>query len=139
MKNIILILVMVLIASYTFAGTVPEAVQKAFNTKYPKITNVKWDKENAKEWEAEFTMSGNKLSANFMEDGTWVETEQVIPLDQLPIAVADAIKKTYPNWKIKETDKTETAKNGLIYEADLTLGSKKKGVAFKEDGTPVIE
>ena len=139
MKNIILILVLVLTASYTFAGTAPEAVKKAFNTKYPNITDVKWDKENAKEWEAEFTMNGNKLSANFMEDGTWVETEQVITADQLPKAVADAIKKAYPDWKIKEADKTETAKNGLIYEADLKLGSKKKEVAFKEDGTPVAE
>ena len=130
---------MVLTASYTFAGTAPDAVKKAFSIKYPNTTKVKWGKENDKEWEGEFTLNGIEYSANFMEDGTWVETEQKITTDQFPKAVADAIKKAYPNWKIKEADKTETAKNGLIYEADLKLGSKKKGVAFKEDGTPVIE
>lgn len=94
---------------------------------------------NATEWEAEFTLNGSKISANFSTDGTWVETEKMIPSSQLPKAVADAIKTKYPGWAIAEADQTETAKHGTIYEADIKKGKDTKALAFKEDGTPVNE
>lgn len=117
----------------------PGDVQKAFEQKFPKATNVSWGKENKTEWEAEFTLDGGKFSANFTNDGTWVETEKKIAVSEFPKPVADAIQKQYPGWKITEADRTETAKNGLIYEADIKSGMQKKEVAFKEDGTPVTE
>jgi hypothetical protein len=128
-----------IISSSSMAGTPPVAVQKSFEQKFPKATNVKWGMENKKEWEAEFTSDGNKSSANFSIEGKWIETEMVIPVTSLPPAVADAIQKSYPGWKITEADKTDTAKNGLIYEADIKSGTQKKALAFKEDGTVVVE
>ncbi len=140
MKRIILIIVSIaFVYSCSFAGTPPAAVTKAFSQKFPTATKVSWGKENEKEWEAEFTLDGSKVSANFTADGAWVETEKEISASQLPKAVSDAIQKQYPNWKITEADKTETAKNGRIYEADIKSGTKKKALAFKEDGTTVIE
>ena len=140
MRTLILMIVSIaLICSCSLAGTPPAAVQKAFEQKFPKATNVSWGKENEKEWEAEFTFSGGKLSANFTNDGAWVETEKVIAVSEFPKAVTNAIQKNYPGWKISEADRTETAKNGLIYEADIKSGIHKKEVAFKEDGTPVKE
>jgi len=56
-----------------------------------------------------------------------------------PKAVTVAIEKNYPKWIVTEADKTETPKNGTIYEADIKNGNDKKSVAFKEDGTPVNE
>jgi len=111
----------------------------AFKKKFPTATKVTWGKEAPKEWEAEFTFEGNKISANFGEDGTWLETEKKIKAADLPKAVAAAIKLKYPGWANAEADKTETSKHGTIYEADLKNGIKKKAVAFKEDGTPVKE
>jgi len=67
---------------------VPAAVTKAFNSRYPGATNVKWGKENAKEFEAEFKLNGDNVSANFGADGSWVETETVIKVTDLPAAVA---------------------------------------------------
>ena len=134
-----MIMSIAVIYSCSFAGTPPAAVQKTFEQKFPKATNVSWGKENKKEWEAEFTIDGSKISANFTNEGTWVETEKKITVSELPKAVSDAIQKQYPDWKITEADKTETAKNGVIYEADIKSGTQKKGVAFKEDGTPVKE
>lgn len=140
MRTLILMIVSIaLICSCSLAGTPPAAVQKAFEQKFPKATKVSWGKENEKEWEAEFTNNGGKLSANFRNDGAWLETEKEINVSELPKAVNDAIQKKYPGWKITEADRTETAKNGLIYEADIKSGIHKKEVAFKEDGTVVTE
>lgn len=134
-----MIMTTVLVYSFTFAGQPPAAVEKAFKQKFPTATKVSWGKEAAKEWEAEFTFEGNKISANFLEDGTWVETERKIKIADLPNAVATKLKTKYHGWVITEADKTESLKNGTIYEADLKLGKKKKSLAFKEDGSIVKE
>ncbi len=140
MKKIILMIVsLAIVSSCSYAGTPPTAVSKSFSSKFPKATKVSWGKENATEWEAEFTLDGSKISANFKADGAWVETEREISVSKLPKAVADAIQKQYPNWKITEADVTETAKNGTIYEADIRSGTQKKALAFKEDGSTVKE
>ena len=138
-KIFLMIMSIVLIFSYSFAVTPPAAVKMAFKKKFPTATKVTWGKEAPKEWEAEFTFEGNKISANFGEDGTWLETEKKIKAADLPKAVAAALKMKYPGWAIAEADKTETSKHGTIYEADLKNGMKKKAVAFKEDGTTVKE
>ena len=140
MKRIALMFMGIAIfCSCSFAMTPPKAVTEAFNKKFPSATKITWGKEAAKEWEANFTFEGSKISANFYEDGTWLETEKEIKATSLPAAVAAAIKTTYPGWTIAEADKTETSKHGTIYEADLKKGISKKGVAYKEDGKPVKE
>lgn len=138
-KLFLIILSIALTCICSLAGTPPAAIQKAFEQKFPKATKVTWGRENQKEWEAGFTFNGGKLSANFTNDGAWVETEKEITVSEFPKAVTDAIQKKYPGWKITEADRTETAKNGLIYEADIKSGMHKKEVAFKEDGTAVTE
>ncbi|HMG14160.1 MAG TPA: PepSY-like domain-containing protein [Saprospiraceae bacterium] len=138
-KLIALIFILAFIINFSYAGSPPAVIQKAFELKFPKATKVSWGKENKSEWEAEFTLDGNKISANFALDGSWLETEREIPVSQLPKPVIEAINKSNPGWKITEADKTETAKNGLIYEAEIKSGFHKKVIAFKEDGTVVKE
>ena len=139
MKKILTILTIAFICSCSYAQTPPKAVKDAFAKKFPNSTKISWGKEAPKEWESEFTFEGNKISANFAENGTWLETEKKIKTVDLPKAVLVAINKKYPGCKILEADKTETSKHGTIYEADIKYGSKKTGLAFKENGTPVNE
>ena len=139
MKKLVIILVIALLGTAPIVGAQPKAVKDAFEKKFATATKVKWGKEAPKEWEAEFTLEGEKISANFAQDGTWLETERKIKAADLPKNVAAALKTKYPDWKIVEADKTETSKHGTIYEADLKNGGKKKSTAFKEDGTPVKE
>ena len=76
------------------------------------------------------------MSANFLTDGTWIETETAMPIAELPANVAAAIKAKYPEWTITEADHLDTPK-GMIYETDLKNGLKKMEVQIKEDGTIV--
>ncbi len=140
MKKVFLIIMSVaFICSCSYAGTPPDAVKEAFVKKFPSATGVTWGKEGTKEWEAEFTFEGDKISANFANDGTWLETEKEIKIADLPKDVSEAILSKYPGWSITEADKTDSAKHGTIYEIDLKKGVEKKEVAFKADGTVIIE
>ncbi|MCB9363419.1 MAG: PepSY-like domain-containing protein [Flavobacteriales bacterium] len=90
MKKLTVTAVIILISGYaSFAqkATTPKNVQDAFNKKFPSAKEVKWDKENAKEWEAEFEMNGKEYSANFTVDGKWQETEHAILKSEIPTPV----------------------------------------------------
>ena len=114
---------------------VPAAVTNAFNSKYPGATNVKWGKESAKEFEAEFNLNGNNVSANFATNGTWVETETVIKVADLPAAVVAAINKKYPGAVITSAEKLEEPGDTLLYETVIKVKGKKRTLEMKADGS----
>lgn len=116
-------------------GNAPATVITSFNSKFPNANNVKWGKENATEWEAEFELNGSKVSANFSNDGKWLETETEVSVNQLPKAVVSAINKKYPDYEIAGGDKIENAKGEILYEADIKFKTVRKEVLLNSDGT----
>ena len=134
-KSILTAVSIFLFAAATFAGTPPAAVHKAFAQMFPKAVNVKWGKENSKEWEAEFTLDGKKVSANFSNEGAWVETEKEISVSELPAKVTASIKQQNPGCEISGAYKIESAVKQTKYEADIKIGKTKKEVILFEDGT----
>lgn len=129
------VLSVLLFSTLTFAGTPPTEVQRAFEQRFAKATNIKWAKENSKVWEAEFTLDGTKVSANFSNDGTWVETEKEISVSELPSKVSASIKQQNPNCEIVSAYKIESATKPTKYEADIKTGKTKKELILFEDGT----
>lgn len=136
-KYFILLAGVLFIALSTFAINVPKAVKDAFEKKFPSATSVKWGKENAKEYEANFKLNGVAMSANFTADGTWLETETEITVTDLPAAVSSAINNKYKGCSITGADKIENSKGEIFYEADIIMSKKKKEVLYKPDGTAV--
>lgn len=134
MKKIILVLSIVFTSIIVNAQQAPKAVKENFAKKFPTAKSVKWEKENDKEYEASFTVDGTKHSANFTNDGTWVETESEIKIANLPQAVTAAISSKYAGYKVVDASKIETATT-VKYEADIKKGKIKKEVLFAEDGT----
>jgi hypothetical protein len=134
-KNIILFLFAII--SY-IAGNcqvkVPDAVKTAFNSKFPNASNVKWEKENKKELEANFKMNNTDVSANFGLDGTWVETETTIPSNELPAAVTTTVNTKYPGAVYGRTEKIEKPGGKILYEVNITVNGKKKELELDADG-----
>ena len=117
------------------ASKVPAAVKAAFAKKFPGAVTAGWGKENAKEYEAAFKLNGKSASANFLTDGSWVETEMEINISELPAAVATAVKTKHPGATILKVYKIDNAKGDLTYEAEIKTGNKKQEMILKADGT----
>jgi hypothetical protein len=137
MKNLVLLIAIAAIISFNARGqakeAVPENVKSAFSQKFPDATNVKWDKENATEWEAEFKIGGKKYSANFDNMGTWMETEYEINADEIPAAVKTTLDKDFTGYKIEESEVSETAK-GKLYEFELEKAGEEIEAAIDMSG-----
>lgn len=88
---------------------VPAELQSAFSSKYPNVTNVKWETKSGY-YVADF-YDGYEASAWFTQDGKWQMTETDIPYSALPQAVKTAFEtgeytKTL-GWHIDDVDKLE--------------------------------
>ena len=136
MKAIIVMSVLCVVFATSACGQkvkAPEAVLKAFNAKFPGATDVKWGKESAKEYEAEFKLNNTAISANFGLDGSWKETETTIKAADLPTPVVNAIKAKYPAGVITLAEKVEKPEK-TYYETVVKTNGKKKEVEISADG-----
>ncbi|MBE9492388.1 MAG: PepSY-like domain-containing protein [Bacteroidetes bacterium] len=108
MKNLILFVFVVLLC-ITACGQIsaPSAVQKAFDTKYPKAENIKWEQEEANDWEAEFKLDGKEMSAIFDNSGKWLETETEVKKKDLPAEVFKSLSIEFDGFEIDEVEFVE--------------------------------
>jgi len=140
MKNVFLMIAVVAVFGFTACAQtnkeVPAKVSTAFAQKFPDAKKVKWDKENATEWEAEFKMNGKEYSANFNADGAWMETEYEINKKEIPAAVKQTLDGEFAGYKIEEAEISETAA-GKVYEFELEKGKMEVEVAIGPDGKVV--
>ncbi len=113
---------------------VPSAVAAAFKSKFPAVTKVKWEMEDANEYEAIFKQDGEEASANFDQTGKWLETELEIEVSGLPANILAALKKDFAGYKINEASKVESVKNGSTYEAEVEKGEMNYDVLYAADG-----
>ena len=135
MKNIIALLFLGAFCIFSCqAVPVPAAIKTAFAAKFPTANTIKWQKESATEYEANFVVEGVEMSANFAEDGTWLETEKEIPLAELPQSVKDDLAIRYKGCVIKEATFIETAKKGNIFEAEIVFNKKKMEAMYDAAG-----
>lgn len=135
MKNTFLSATLVLLCyTYTFAGTPPAEVQKSFDLKFPHATAVKWDKENAHEYEASFSWKNEKYSANFSDKGEWLETESATSFNLLPEKVQNTFNASHKGTMVKAAAKIEPSKGAIKYEVEFKQGIKTVEVFYDSDG-----
>ena len=113
---------------------VPTAVKQAFAKNFPSAKEVKWSKENATEFEAEFKSGATEKSANFDQSGKWVVTETEIKKSDLPQAVQAAVAKEFAGYKMDEIEKVEKPDNVVLYEMEIEKNKIVYEVQFTPDG-----
>ncbi|HEY1870714.1 MAG TPA: PepSY-like domain-containing protein [Chitinophagaceae bacterium] len=112
---------------------VPVAAKNAFENKYPGVTGT-WDKEDAN-YEVNFKKDGKSMSAVIDKNGTIIETETDILVNDLPPAIKTYMQKHYAGSKIKEAAKIVKANGEINYEAEVD----KKDVIFDANGNFIKE
>lgn len=138
-RTVVLVLSATLLCSYMFGSIPPTAVQKTFMEKYKTATKISWEKEDSNEWEVDFVYEGCKFSADFAENGSWIDTEIKIKVAELPTAIAQTVKSIYSDWRIHKIVKKETSKIGTVYDVEMKKKDEKMTVTFNEDGTKVAD
>ena len=115
---------------------IPSEVTEAFKAKFPGADKVEW-KDKITYFEAQFTADGNEMTADFLSDGTWKETDKSITYDALPDAVKDGFKKSkYADWtpgSVTLIEKSDGTKQYKVYaEKDSVV--QKKFLFFSTSG-----
>lgn len=107
-----LIIGMSLLITFSFYScdreNVPEKVKAAFIQKYPDAEEVDWDVEGEGEWEAEFELNEKEMSANFDQNGKWLETESEIEDEDLPAAVKETLNTKFKDYEVEEVEYFES-------------------------------
>tara|TARA_R110001606_G_scaffold79882_4_gene184269 strand:+ start:1133 stop:1591 length:459 start_codon:yes stop_codon:yes gene_type:complete len=137
MKKITLFTVLSILLAFTSCDkeeVAPKQVTDAFTEKFPTATDVDWEKESDTEWEAEFKIDGKEHSSNFMQDGTWVETEYEVEETKIPELVMGVLKSNFSEYEIEETE-LSTTNDGIVYEFLIEKGGSKMEVAINPQGT----
>lgn len=103
------------------AGSVPDAVKKAFAKKYPAVaeTSVQWEAEG-KNFEADFkTSEGKTFSATFSAEGKLLETKEEIAVTALPATITDHVAKSCATPLIFKAEVVKDASGNIkLYKID---------------------
>jgi hypothetical protein len=117
---------------------VPPSVKASFTKQFPDVKKVAWSKENDAEYdaeyEAEFKAKGTEQSANFDNNGNWLETETELKKSEVPSNIIETVKREFPGYEMEEAELTETKDGGTYYDLQIEKGEVSYEVAVSKDG-----
>lgn len=133
MKQSLIIVAVLALGLMACSQTPPKPVSDNFNSKFPNATKVKWEQEEENEWEAEFKMNGEEMSAAFDNAGKWLETEIEISEKDLPHYAIQSFKRSFDGYKMKEVEKIESP-DFSGFEMQIQKGSEKLEIQMNING-----
>jgi hypothetical protein len=100
------------------SAKVPATVKAAFTKAHPGASS-KWEWEDAN-YEVNFKENGKIMSCVLDKQGTILETETEVTMNELPAAAQDFIKQHYKGKKAQEVAKITKASGEVKYEVRVT-------------------
>jgi bile acid:Na+ symporter, BASS family len=118
----------------------PAAVLKAVKRKFPKAEIEKATREvedGTTTYEVELEIKDRSVDVALKADGTILEIEREVPIDELPKAVKKKLAARYPNAKIEKAEEVTKGEDGPVrYEVairtEVVLTAKGKIIQAKE-------
>ncbi len=129
-------------SSAAVAGACPDAVRQSIGRSYPSATMTACNAEHEDgqdQFEVRVDNAGDRVEVDVTPDGTILQTESAIPLEQVPARVMSAFAAKYPNSKPTTAEKQVRAGKGTFYEIAFPAEPRAKQVTFAEDGSVVEE
>ena len=140
-KSVIVWLCAVLMSVSAYAQSIPAAkvpspVKKTLMTKYPKASEVEWEKVGTS-YLAMFSNGDDWTEATFSATGVWQKTAVNMHPEKLPAALAQTVKKGNPNFEISSVIRKDVAAGPPTYEIILDGETESYTAIYKADGTLV--
>lgn len=111
---------------------VNDVIKSFIETEYPGAVIRSVENSNGL-LEVEFIHDARVKEAYFNSSDEWVYTEWDIAVANLPVAVADAVAETFPDYIIDEADFVE-ASDGTYYKLDIEKGNFEKWIYVTPSG-----
>ncbi len=110
-------------------------VEQTFQSKYPDVTRVEWEKEG-KYWVVDFYKNSMEHEAWFDQEGVWWLTEIDLPYKSLPEAVKTAFAASeYHSWRIDDIDMIELKDKKTLYVLEIEKSEQEFDLQYLADGT----
>ncbi len=132
MKFKLTLLLILLISGFAQAQIrkIPAAVTEAFKARYPHAEKVAW-KDEITSFEAQFTLNGFAMTADFNSKGEWQNSEKKIKFTDLPAAVNDGFKKSrYADWETTNVVEIDKNSESLQYRIEVKKSAVQKKYLF---------
>ena len=107
MKKVTFIMSFLILGLFACSQAPPKTVSDSFAKKFSKAEKVKWEQEEENEWEAEFIINGQEMTACFDNAGKWLETEGEVEVKDLPAEVIKAIQLEFNGFEIEGAESIE--------------------------------
>jgi len=141
------------VATYAERGDgvrLPAAVRKALRSLYPEATleEAKLEMEGMRVYEVELEQGERDVALTVAPNGTVLEVETEIPLEELPEPVKAALRRAAGGARIEEVSKEVTQwvvtlkkldKPEISYEAEVVKNGREIELEFATDGTLLQE
>ena len=112
----------------------PAAVRTAFEKAHPGV-KATCEKEDGK-YEVSFKEGAKEYTLSYDEAGALTETEQKMPVAELPAPVQATLKKDFAGYKLGDAEMSD--KNGkTVYEVEAKQHRKEYELVFSPDGALV--
>lgn len=112
----------------------PEVIIKAFNAKYPGITNVNWNVANGY-YQADFVNDSTEVDAWFTYTAEWVMEEADLRVTLIPDEIVTAIQRgTYVGWSIEDASVLNRLGMGTVYKVEVQKNTQELDLYYSEYG-----
>jgi Putative beta-lactamase-inhibitor-like, PepSY-like len=107
MKKSLIILTVLTTSLMACGQTPPKKVTDNFKQKFPDAIKIEWGQEEENEWEAEFNLNNQEMSASFDNNGKWLETESEVKKSDMAAEAVKAVALKFNGWKMNEAESNE--------------------------------
>lgn len=117
---------------------IPQEVKDAFEAKYGN-EKVDWNRDDNGFFEGRFKKDGVKYRADFSPIGEWVETENSVKYDDLPVVLQQFITTNYDKSNVAELEHVDHHDKGEFYDLEFKQEGKNHDVEITPEGEVLTE
>ncbi|MEZ4853856.1 PepSY-like domain-containing protein [Flavobacterium sp.] len=143
MRKLITVLILSLAASsygQNRGVEVPEVAKLRFAEEFPSATHQRWqkayrgDEGDQERYEVVFTREGNKFLVSYSNDGYIRALEESLPINKLPKAVKNYLKKSFKDYNINEASIVSYEYKKETYQVEISNDETYSVLVFDKKG-----